>query len=218
MPVITPAYPQMCATFNITRSNKAVIQRELERAGTIADRIMSNAAPWKDLFVKHTFFTKGYKYYLAVIVTSKEKEAHKIWSGFVESKVRVLVATLERHKSISIAHPFNKGFDRVHRANNEEEFEKILDGSLAFITAAEAVDEDEDAIKKDEEEEKKPKVEDGTKSELDSSDVSVPNKSDLEDKEVKMEDVPTSGGKVYTTTHYIGLELAEGKLFHLVLA
>lgn len=211
MPVITPAYPQMCATFNITRSNKAVIQRELERAGMIADRIMSNAAPWKDLFVKHTFFTKGYKYYLAVIVTSKEKDAHKIWSGFVESKVRVLVATLERHKSISIAHPFNKGFDRIHKPQNEEDFEKILDGSLAYITEADPADEeDEDATKKGDEE-NNPKAENGIKAEAESSAVSVPVTSDADDKEVKMEDIPSSGGKVYTTTHYIGLELAEGK-------
>ncbi|ORY69909.1 Poly(A) polymerase pla1 [Pseudomassariella vexata] len=227
MPVITPAYPEMCATFNITHSNKAVIQRELERGNGIADKIVSGAVPWKALFVKHTFFTQGYKYYLAVIVTSKEKEAHKIWSGFVESKVRVLVANLERHPSIAIAHPFNKGFERRHTVKCGQEFEAILDGSLAYIVKGEdeegtvIKDELPDAAKDDEE--PKPKIEDGTvvqsataahhvESTASLKDrVSSPNvKPEAEEKPVKMEDLSIKESKVYTTTHYIGLELAEG--------
>jgi poly(A) polymerase len=62
MPVITPAYPSMCATFNITRSSMAIINRELKRALQISESIMVGKRPWSDLFVKHTFFTAGYKY------------------------------------------------------------------------------------------------------------------------------------------------------------
>jgi poly(A) polymerase len=184
----------MCATFNITHSNKAVIQRELERAGEIAEKIMTNALPWKDLFVKHTFFTKGYKYYLAVIVTSKEKEAHKIWSGFVESKVRVLVSTLERHPSIAIAHPFNKGFDRLHRVKNDEEFGAVLDGQLNYL------------IKEEEEDSSKENGENGEPKAVDSEQAATAGGENG----AKPEGLPDIGSKIYTTTHYIGLELAEG--------
>jgi poly(A) polymerase len=223
MPVITPAYPQMCATFNITQSNKAIIQRELERAGLIADRIVAKQVLWQELFVKHTFFTNGYKYYLAVVVTSKAKEAHKIWSGFVESKVRVLIATLERHKSIAIAHPFNKGFERVHKVKSEQEFEAVSDGNLDYIVKAS--DQDGDATKQ-ENGSSEPKVEEGAKPEPATSSVdggikpestsadvnSVPTIPDAgEDTNVKTEDLPVTDDKIYTTTHYIGLELAEGK-------
>ncbi|KAJ1337456.1 poly(A) polymerase [Microdochium nivale] len=134
MPVITPAYPQMCATFNITQSAFQIIQRELGRGGEIADRIMAGKAGWTDLFVKHSFFTNDHKYYLAVIATGLSKDAHKIWSGFVESKVRILVGDVERHQSIAIARPFNKGYDRRHKVKSEDEKQSVIDGSFAFIT------------------------------------------------------------------------------------
>jgi hypothetical protein len=35
MPIITPAYPSMCATHNISMSTKAVILRELQRAKVV---------------------------------------------------------------------------------------------------------------------------------------------------------------------------------------
>jgi poly(A) polymerase len=134
MPIITPAYPSMCSTFNITQSAKTVILRELERAAQISDAIMVGQRPWKDLFTKHTFFTQDFKYYINVISTSKTKEAHKVWSGYVESKVRLLVHGLERHPSIAIARPFNKAFDRVHRCKNDAEIEQVQNGSLAFVS------------------------------------------------------------------------------------
>ncbi|KXJ97723.1 Poly(A) polymerase central domain-domain-containing protein [Microdochium bolleyi] len=134
MPVITPAYPQMCATFNITQSAFQIIQRELSRGGEIADRIMAGKVGWKEMFVKHSFFTNDHKYYLAVIATGLSKDAHKIWSGFVESKVRILVGDVERHQSIAIARPFNKGYDRRHKVKSEDEKQSVIDGSFAFLT------------------------------------------------------------------------------------
>jgi poly(A) polymerase len=133
MPIITPAYPAMCSTFNITQSAKTVILQELERAGEITDGIMMGRRPWKDLFTKHTFFTEDFKYYISVTSTSKTKEAHKVWSGYVESKVRLLVQGLERHPSIAIARPFNKGYDRVHWCKNDAEIEQVQNGSLAHV-------------------------------------------------------------------------------------
>ncbi len=43
-----------------------------------------------------------------------------------------MVAALENHESIYLAHPFNKGFDRVHECKNDEEIEKAKSGSLQF--------------------------------------------------------------------------------------
>ncbi|KAH6681846.1 Nucleotidyltransferase, class I, C-terminal-like protein [Halenospora varia] len=139
MPIITPAYPSMCATHNITYSTKTVIQRELKRGGDITDKIMSGKAPWKDLFVKHTFFTQGYKYYLSIISASTTENAQLVWSGLVESKVRLLVGGLENHDSIALAHPFNKGFERVHKCQNEEQVEKAK-SNLEFQIPATTAD------------------------------------------------------------------------------
>ncbi|KAI1344313.1 Poly(A) polymerase [Xylariaceae sp. FL0016] len=208
MPVITPAYPQMCATFNITHSTKAIIQRELERGADLTDKIMSRKLAWKELFVKHTFFTADHKYYLAVIVSSTTKESHKIWSGFVESKVRVLVGDLERHVSIAIARPFNKGYDRQHMVKNDQEFEEVQNGSLSHTAPDDAPDEshDDPSVRKEE----GARAEDGIKQENGEPNASGVKAKPEEDDKVKLESVPTQGTRIYTTTHYVGLDLAEG--------
>lgn len=189
MPIITPAYPSMCATHNITLSTREIIQRELKRAGNITDQIMLKKAPWKDLFVKHTFFTQGYKYYLSIISASTSKDAQKIWSGCVESKVRLLVVALEGHESIALAHPFNKGFERVHKCSTDEAIEKAKGGSLEYLvkdvpaeTPAPTLNPGAEAIVKDEE------MNGDQKPNGDTKDTTV-----------------------YTTTFYIGLEMLEGK-------
>jgi len=167
----------MCATFNITKSALKIIKDELKRAAEISNEIMIGKRPWSDLFAKHTFFTSDYRYYISTITASTTKEAHKVWSGFVESKVRLLVQNLETHPSIALARPFNKGYDRVHRCRNEEEIHKVQDGSLAYLA-------------------------DGQQS------LSTAPNGDDATKSLKSEMAAT---EVYTTTHYIGIELNEGE-------
>lgn len=132
MPIITPAYPSMCATHNVTLSTKAVILRELKRAGDIVDRIFLKQLTWSDLFARHTFFTNDYKYYLSITASSKTKEAQGIWSGFIESKLRHLVGALDRKASIGLAHPFPKGFERVHTVVTDEQAEEVKNGSTKY--------------------------------------------------------------------------------------
>lgn len=180
MPIITPAYPSMCATFNIGRSSMSIINRELHRGLEISEGIICGKQDWSDLFVKHTFFTLDYKYYVTVTSASKSKEAHNVWSGYVESKIRMLVQKLEQHPSIALAHVFNKGYDRRHRCRNDSEIAEVQEGSLQFLwnnsengAAVEAQDSDQ--------------TQSGTAAE--------PHEA------VQSE--------IFTTTHYIGLELDE---------
>ncbi|CAJ2506836.1 Uu.00g080220.m01.CDS01 [Anthostomella pinea] len=220
MPVITPAYPQMCATFNITHSTKTILQRELERGSDITDKIKASKLAWKDLFVKHTFFTSDHKYYLAVIATSTTKEAHKIWAGFVESKVRVLVGDLERHQSVALARPFNKGYERQHKVKNDHETADVQNGSLAYLAQDDDESDGDAPVKKEVAVDTKPEIKPESIQEVkvemkaEDDDAVMPNlpdfKSDPEHSKIKLEDLPTLGAKIYTTTHYVGLELAEG--------
>ena len=150
MPIITPAYPSMCATHNITMSTKKIITRELERGGNIVDKIFASQLQWKDLFARHSFFTQGYKYYLSIVAASRTKDAQLVWSGLVESKVRLLVTHLENQGSIELAHPFNKGFERVHDCGNEDEIEAVLNGDLQYQakhTTTETTDSTNDPIR-----------------------------------------------------------------------
>ncbi|KAI5460068.1 Poly(A) polymerase central domain-containing protein [Mariannaea sp. PMI_226] len=207
MPIITPAYPSMCATFNITRSTMTIINRELKRGLELSEAIMLGKRPWRDLFGKHVFFTAGYKYYISVISASTSKENHKIWSGYVESKVRMLVQKLEQHSSIALAHPFNKGYERRHRCKNDQEIVKVQDGCLDFLVNESS----EPADIKPELADIKPKLAD-IKSEPVQDGVVKPEPTDdvVDLKSQPVENAVSSLTEVFTTTHYIGLELHIG--------
>jgi len=203
MPIITPAYPSMCATHNITLSTKKIIVRELERATDITNKIFDGKLEWKDLFAKHTFFTQGYKYYLSVVAASKTKEAQLIWSGLVESKVRRLVSGIEMSQAgVEIAHPFNKGFERVHRCKDEEQIDKVLQGSLDFHVTdikTETTDQTND---------------------ITHVAVAVGGGEGVKMPEAKGDEAKTDGGEpvtIYTTTYYVGVELAPGEYYPLIL-
>ena len=79
LPIITPAYPAMCATHNITDSTKAVIIKELKRAGDLTDHIALGKDKWSALFQKHTFF-HDYRYYIVITAASRTAEAQLRWS------------------------------------------------------------------------------------------------------------------------------------------
>lgn len=177
MPVITPAYPSMCATNNISSSTKHVIIRELKNGAAIYNEIYEGKKSWRELFQRHNFFTKDYKYYLSVIALSRSYPAHQVWSGFIHSKVRRLVGAIENSNTgVGVAHPYVDGFDRVHRCKSEDEVDAILHGELKHqitLTDEEKAERDEHAQPG---EHSAPEIDGETRT-------------------------------IYTTTYYIGLEL-----------
>jgi poly(A) polymerase len=181
MPVITPAYPSMCATNNITPSTKEVIIRELKAGGIIYGDIYNGRKTWKSLFQKHSFFTSSYKYYLSVNAMSRSFAASQVWSGLVHSKVRRLVTAIENADSgVEIAHPFPDGFDRVHKCKSEEEVDEVLHGSMKHVVKL-----TDEQVKAREDAEKA----------LENADPKHTAEVDGETR------------TIYTTTYYIGLEL-----------
>jgi len=185
MPVITPSFPSMCSTFNVSESTKEVIYRELHRGSVITEKAMTGKGAWKDLFVKHTFFTQNYKYYLAIVSASTDREAQKAWGGRVESRVRFLITRLDQDGVVALAHPFNKGFSRVNKCANEEQIEDVKHGSVKYqIQETVMTDINHDpAIK-------------GT---LPNDTISASPEAD------------EKNTIIYTETFYVGLELLEGK-------
>ena len=178
-------------------STKKIILRELERGGDIVDRIFTGQMKWNDLFVGHTFFVDGYKYYLSVISTSTTKEAQQIWSGLVESKVRHLVTELENDSAIEIAHPFNKGFERVHRCKDQDEIDAVASGDLNYQIKDVKTETTDDV--------RDPKHNAAANGEADNIPVSNSTNGDH-----------TNGNEkqlVYTTTYYIGIEMSQSKIF-----
>jgi poly(A) polymerase len=142
MPVITPAFPAMCATHTITTSTKQIMMEEFTRADSIVRDVYEGKASWKALFNRHSFFTKDHKYYLSVIAASRTKEADLTFHGLVQSKVRILVTGIDDGQTgIDIARPYIDGFDRVHRCKNEDQVDAVTKGSLEYMIPASDVPE-----------------------------------------------------------------------------
>lgn len=134
MPVITPAYPSMCATHSVTHSTLEIMKKEFERANSIVTSIASGNKSWADLFRRHTFFTHDHKYYLSVIVSSNgDKDKFDAFSGKAQSKVRLLAKSIEGNaEGIAQLRVYMKGFDRVHRCANDAEVDEVRKGSPKY--------------------------------------------------------------------------------------
>ncbi|KAK0190467.1 poly-A polymerase [Armillaria mellea] len=130
MPIITPAYPAMCATHNVTQSTQMITTEEFKRASEIVDRVFVGTASWSELFAKHDFFHK-YRYYLQVIASTGDAELQIKWAGTVESRIRQLVMKLEYVDSLILAHPFIKGFDRVSYCLSDDEMHMVAQGDIS---------------------------------------------------------------------------------------
>jgi len=133
MPIITPAYPSMCSTHNITPSTQKVMKEEFQRGALIADKVMCKHAEWKELFEPHDFFSK-YRYYLQITASSGDPEIQIKWAGTVESKLRHLVMGIEGDEyGLEIVHPFIKGFDRVNYCLDGTESGKVSMGDFPDV-------------------------------------------------------------------------------------
>ncbi|ORY13352.1 Poly(A) polymeras-like protein [Clohesyomyces aquaticus] len=134
MPIITPAFPSMCATHTVMPSTKAVMLGEFTRAEEIANLVVAGKKSWSDLFERHTFFTKDHKYYLSIVAACTTKEAHDLFSGLVQSKVRILVKGIDDSAiGVEVARPYVKYFERVHRCHTEDQVDRIKQGNMDFL-------------------------------------------------------------------------------------
>lgn len=183
MPIITPAYPSMCATHNITASTMKIVLSEFKRGNEIVNDISEGKKEWATLFEPHTFF-HNYKSYLVVTAAAKGSEEEGLsWGGWVESRLRSLVLKLELHDGITLAHPYVKEFETMYflPKDNPEASKELLTN---FGSKSK-----EDIVKK-------------------YIEVTSDNKND-EDIKAKRED-KENYETLYITTLFIGLELASG--------
>lgn len=134
MPIITPAYPSMCATHNVSQSTQMIMTEEFRKGSEIVEKVIVGTAQWSDLFAKHDFFHK-YRYYLQVIASTGDKDLQLKWSGTVESRIRQLVMKLEYVESLTLAHPFVKGFEQATHCMSEEEVRAAAQGEISEAMA-----------------------------------------------------------------------------------
>lgn len=109
MPIITPAYPQQNSTYNVTVSTRTVMQEEFKEGLHTTEQIYATKDEWNSLFRMSDFFVK-YKHYIVLLAKALTEEQHLEWVGLVESKIRILVANLEKNPYIKLAHVNPKQF------------------------------------------------------------------------------------------------------------
>ncbi|GMH10794.1 hypothetical protein Nepgr_012635 [Nepenthes gracilis] len=95
MPIITPAYPCMNSSYNVSISTLRVIVEQFERGNKICQEIELNKDQWNALFEPYLFF-EAYKNYLQVDIIAADADDLLAWKGWVESRLRLLTLKIER--------------------------------------------------------------------------------------------------------------------------
>ena len=105
MKILTPAYPAQNSTFNVSVSTLEVLKKEFKRGKEVSKLILLNKSKWEDLWIKLPFFSL-YKNYLQVTVSAKTPEEFKTWEGWVGSRTKILIQSIENCTGgMMLAHP-----------------------------------------------------------------------------------------------------------------
>ncbi|XP_077763786.1 poly(A) polymerase beta [Canis aureus] len=121
MPIITPAYPQQNSTYNVSVSTRMVMIEEFKQGLAITHEILLSKAEWSKLFEAPSFFQK-YKHYIVLLASAPTEKQHLEWVGLVESKIRILVGSLEKNEFITLAHVNPQSFPAPRENPDKEEF------------------------------------------------------------------------------------------------
>ncbi|XP_057810700.1 nuclear poly(A) polymerase 1 isoform X2 [Salvia miltiorrhiza] len=135
MPIITPAYPCMNSSYNVSTSTLRVMMEEFHRGNEICEEIEANKLSWENLFEPFAFF-EAYKNYLQIDIAAETDDDLMNWKGWVESRKRLLTLKIERDtngvlqchphpgefsdKSKPFHHSYFMGLRRKQGANPQE--------------------------------------------------------------------------------------------------
>ncbi|XP_073318169.1 nuclear poly(A) polymerase 2-like isoform X3 [Primulina huaijiensis] len=106
MPIITPAYPCMNSSYNVSASTLRVMNEQFQFGKKICEDIELNKTQWNTLFKPFLFF-ESYKNYLQVDIVAADLDDLRAWRGWVESRLRQLTLMIERDTSGKLqCHPY----------------------------------------------------------------------------------------------------------------
>ncbi|ESW07622.1 hypothetical protein PHAVU_010G144800 [Phaseolus vulgaris] len=95
MPIITPAYPCMNSSYNVSTSTLRVMMEQFQFGNKICGDVELNKGCWKDMFEPYGFF-ESYTNYLQVDVVAADVDDLRNWKGWVGSRLRQLTLMIER--------------------------------------------------------------------------------------------------------------------------
>ncbi|GKV10004.1 hypothetical protein SLEP1_g21431 [Rubroshorea leprosula] len=106
MPIITPAYPCMNSSYNVSLSTLRVMVEQFKCGNKMCEEIELNKAQWSALFEPYLFF-EAYKNYLQVDIVASDADDLLAWKGRVESRLRQLTLKIERDTNGMLqCHPY----------------------------------------------------------------------------------------------------------------
>jgi len=94
MPVITPAFPAMNSTHNVTETTKRILLDEFRRGYEVVKTVESTQREWNDVHAAFPFF-QSFGHFIWLEILAKTDEVFGKFSGWIESKVRILTKQLE---------------------------------------------------------------------------------------------------------------------------
>lgn len=123
MPIITPSYPSMNTTHNVSASTLKALKKEIQRGKEICEALEKRAAEesesmngveaWQEVFKQSDFFGV-FKRVLQIDIYADDLNSFKKWKGYCESKLRFLIHRLEDFghdfASVGEIRPFPTGF------------------------------------------------------------------------------------------------------------
>lgn len=113
MPVITPVYPPLCSTHNITNSTLAISKKEFARSVGIFEEYhlekISIGEALDNLCSETDFFTRHKNYFVIAMAGDSSKEFGK-FLGFAEPKIRMFAQKLENIENIVCSYALPKKY------------------------------------------------------------------------------------------------------------
>merc|ERR1711920_60197 len=109
MPVITPAFPAMNSTYNVTETTKRIMLEEFRRGFEVVSKVEGGQSAWSEVHEPFPFFTL-FDHFLSLEVLAQTEEVYNKFSGWVEAKLRILVMQLETVQGM-LLHPNPSQYD-----------------------------------------------------------------------------------------------------------
>ncbi|XP_076937278.1 nuclear poly(A) polymerase 4-like [Bidens hawaiensis] len=110
MPIITPAYPSMNSSYNVSTTTLGVITEQILFGNRICEDIELKKAEWPALFEAYMFF-KRYKNYLQIDIVALNTDDLREWKDWVESQIRQLTLMIERDTKGKLqCHPYPRAY------------------------------------------------------------------------------------------------------------
>merc|ERR1712061_642746 len=94
MPVITPAFPAMNSTHNVTETTKRILLDEFKRGYESVKIVEADRGTWSNVHDPFPFF-RHFRHFVWLEVLARTEEVYQKFSGWVESKLRILTRQLE---------------------------------------------------------------------------------------------------------------------------